>query len=125
MKSLLKQSTILNKIIFYLGWIYFSYTGKTPKISYMAMINLYCLSNGNFLKKLNQRNSFTLPVDGESKLFKNFTKENLIKITDEINNEGYKIFQYKFFILRHIYIIVFINRCNCYLNYTLYNVFYN
>ena len=91
MKFFLKKSLFVNKIIFYLGYIIFLITKRTPKLSYMAMVNLYCITNGHFLDRLHKRNSFS-KFQGNSKLFKNLIFENIKEEVEEIKREGYKIF---------------------------------
>ena len=95
MKSIFKKSKILNKIVFYLGKVFFQLFGKTPKIAYMAMVNLYCLTNGKFLAKLNQRNNFSSTINEQSKFFKEATSGNINQVAKEIRDDGYKIFQHQ------------------------------
>ena len=77
MKDIIKKSKVLNKTIFYLGQVFFKIFGKTPKVAYMAMINLYCLTNGRFLEKTGQKNEFSYFFKSKSKLFKKITPENI------------------------------------------------
>ena len=95
MKYIIKKSKILNYIVFCLGQLFFEIFGKTPKIAYMAMINLYCLTNGRFLEKINSKKEFSSLLKSQSKLFKKITPENIHQVAREIKKEGYKIFGHK------------------------------
>ena len=95
MKDVIKKSKLLNKTIFYLGQVFFKIFGKTPNIAYMAMVNLYCLTNGRFLEKKNKKKEFSYFFKSQSKLFKNITPQNVYNVAKEINKEGYKIFEHK------------------------------
>ena len=94
MNLLLKKSLFVNKIIFYIGNIIFLITKRTPNVSYMAMVNLYCLTNGKFLEKFNRKN-ISIPLKGKSVLFPKINSKKINKIVEEINNEGYNTFDYK------------------------------
>ena len=93
MKNILKKSITINKLLFYLANLLFKLSGTTPRMSYMAMINLYCLTNGRFLAKMNQKKEFSYFLKSQSKLFKKITPENIDEVVEEIKKEGYKIFQ--------------------------------
>lgn len=94
MKTILKKSKFLNKILFYLGFWIFKFFSVTPKISYMAMVNLYCITNGKFLEKFNRKN-ISIPLKGKSVLFPKINSKKINKIVEEINNEGYNTFDFK------------------------------
>lgn len=95
MKKIIKKSIVVNKILFYCGFLYFKFFGTTPYISHMAMVNLYCLTNGKFLSKFSEKEKFTFYVKQQSKLFNNVKTNDLKKVVEEINKEGYKIFDYQ------------------------------
>lgn len=95
MKSTLKKSILLNKIFFYFGFWIFKIFSVTPKISYMAMVNLYCLTNGKFLEKFNQKKNISFPFQGESALFPNINYNKIKVIVSEIKNEGYNTFNFR------------------------------
>lgn len=95
MKQFIKRSLFLNKVIFYIGYFIFKCFGKTPRISYMAFVNLYCLSNGKFLERFNQANNYRIKIENTSKYFSNFNNENILAICKELNIDGYKIFEQK------------------------------
>lgn len=67
MKHFLKKSIFFNKGIFYLGYVIFKLFGKTPKVSHMSMINLYCLTNGHFLDKFNLNNKLKIKINSKIK----------------------------------------------------------
>ena len=95
MKNIIKRSIILNKGIFYLGYVIFKLFGKTPKVSHMSMINLYCLTNGHFLDNLNFGKKYVSNSDINSILFKKIDLKNIKAISKEIEKEGYFIFKNK------------------------------
>tara|TARA_B110000977_G_C11090040_1_gene496383 strand:- start:5626 stop:6621 length:996 start_codon:yes stop_codon:yes gene_type:complete len=95
-KKTLKKSIFFNKIIFYLGYFWFNLTGKTLHYSKMAMINLYCLTNGVFISKFNERFKFK----NEFKFLKNesilgeYSLEKKIKTVKELEEQGYVILDF-------------------------------
>ena len=95
MNNLYKRSFFLNKVLFYIGYFIFICFGKTPRISYMAFINLYCLSNGKFLERLNKNNNYNIKIGNFSKHFEDLSNENIKAISKERNIEGYKVFEQK------------------------------
>ena len=60
LKKVLKKSLIFNKALFYLGYVIFKLFGKTPRVSYMSMVNIYCITNGQFLDNLNFGKKYVL-----------------------------------------------------------------
>ena len=95
MKQFIKRSLFLNKVIFYAGYFIFICFGKTPRISYMAFVNLFCLSNGKFLQKFNHANNYSIKTENTSKYFSDLNNENILAICKELNIDGYKIFEQK------------------------------
>ena len=60
----------------------------------MAMVNLYCLTNGEFSAKLSQKKDFSF-LKRKSHLFKSISQKKINEVAEEINKEGYVIFDYK------------------------------
>ena len=77
MKLLIKKSTFLNIIIFHSGYLFFKLFGKTPKVFYMSMVNLYCLTNGKFLEKFNKGEKFRILKTNKSIFFQNTSSEDI------------------------------------------------
>ncbi len=95
MREIFRNSYFINIIIFRIGYLIYMITGKTLYLSYRSMINLYCITNGEFLNKLNLSQKFTNRVLGESSFFKNFNQAKIKSISNDIRNEGYAIFEQK------------------------------
>ena len=95
MKKYIKKSILINKILFYIGYITFKIIGYTPRISYMSMINLYCLTGGKFLFDFNKKSKVFEGFVNNSNFFKDVNRKDLIKINSELNHEGYSLFKYK------------------------------
>ena len=90
MKKIIINSKFINKIIFYLGYLWFNIAGKTPNYSKMAMINLYCLTGGVFITNFNKRfkkSNFNF-LNNES-IFDYHSEGNRSKIITELKTEGY------------------------------------
>jgi hypothetical protein len=89
-----KQTKILKK-----GYEVFIKTNQTPHESYMALISLYCSSNGEFNESFNKKNGLKnkpqavpVKVDG---VLGSFAKEDFIKKNLELNDKGYTFFDKK------------------------------
>ena len=95
MKNILKKSIILNKVFFYLGYLIFKIFGKTPRIFYMSMVNLYCLTNGRFLDNLKPRHKYIFNSNLKSTLFNELDFEYVKTISQTIEKDGYSIFKNK------------------------------
>lgn len=95
MREIFRNSYFINIIIFRIGYLIYMITGKTLYLSYRSMINLYCITNGEFLNKLNLSQKFINRVLGESSFFKNFNQAKIKSISNDIRNEGYAIFEQK------------------------------
>mgnify|MGYP000415490400 CR=1 FL=1 len=82
----------LNKITFYIGFLIFKLTGKTPFQSYMSMIRLYCITNGEFLDRFNRKylsNDNKINYKTESSIVKELSKNNKKEIAENLQDEGY------------------------------------
>ena len=95
MKNILRNSYLINVIIFRIGYLLYSITGKTLYLSYKSMINLYCITNGQFLNKLNNSRKFKDRISGESAFFNDLNEIKIKSISNNIRNEGYSIFDQK------------------------------
>ncbi len=95
MKKFIKKSILINKILFYIGYIIHKITDYTPRVSYMSMINLYCLTSGKFLFDFNKKNKVYKDFMNNSNFFKDVNRKDLFKINSELNNEGYSFFKYR------------------------------
>lgn len=91
-RETLRHSYTFNFISFYVGKIIFSITGYTPRLSYMSMINLYCITRGEFFEISKKRNKYLYKKKRPSKIFTQHTKKDVDKIVDRINEEGYYVF---------------------------------
>lgn len=91
MKERIKNSIIINAIILYLGYTYFIFFKKTPRYSYMSLINLYCLTNGRFLNFFNKNflDKSMIALYPKSNSFKNSSKEDYKKINKNLIQLGY------------------------------------
>ena len=95
MKKYIKKSILINKILFFIGYITHKIIGYTPRVSYMSMINLYCLTSGKFLFDFNKKSKVYEDFVNYSNFFKNVNIKDLVKINSELNHEGYSLFKYK------------------------------
>lgn len=79
-KNFLKKNKIINLISFYFGFYVFKITKKNFFFSYRSLVNLYCLTNGYFLQKIN---------DKESTTRNSSISKDLTKINDLLKKYGY------------------------------------
>ena len=86
MKKYIKKSILINKILFYVGYIAHKIIGYTPRLSYMSMINLYCLTGGKFLFDFNKKSKVYEDFVNNSNFFKDVNRKDLIKINSELNH---------------------------------------
>lgn len=81
------------------GYREFEKSGVTPHESYMAIINLFCMSNGKFNEEFHKKIKGLHPahlVPNKVKgLLGNLDKEDFNKINNELNDDGYSIFTNK------------------------------
>jgi hypothetical protein len=95
MKSYFKNSILLNKIIFYLGYYYFKLTNKTLYYSNMSMVNLYCLTNGAFSNNLNFGLKPRKRISFKGDIFELITEDFFSKTNNTLNNDGYSLLKTK------------------------------
>lgn len=97
MKNVLNNSKFLNIIVIWVGILIFKLTGKSPKLTQKALINIYCLTNGRYNVKLNlilSKKNKTLTKIPYDSLFKTDYK-NIDLINRELNENGYYILEDK------------------------------
>ena len=90
MKYIIKRSKVLNKIIFYLGQVFFKIFGKTPNIAYMAMVNLYCLTNGRFLEKKGRKKNFLTFLNIKANYLKRLLQKMYMKLQKKLIKKDIK-----------------------------------
>lgn len=95
MKKYIKKSILVNKILFNLGYFIYMIIGYTPRISYMSMINLYCLTNGQFLFDFNKKSKVYYDFVNKSNLFRDVNRKDLITVNSELNDEGYSLLKHR------------------------------
>ncbi len=90
-----KFKIIIYKIIFRYGFNIFKITGKTPEKSYQALVNLYCLTGGQFNETLHEK--VKLPKKNFGTEFKgflgHFTKSDFEIVDQTLRDDGYFCFQ--------------------------------
>jgi len=80
------------------GYLEYLKTGVTSQESYLAMIDLYCLTNGKFNENFHRKNfrtnrtSFTAK---KSDIFGKYTSKNFSEVNSTIEKNGYFSFQQK------------------------------
>ena len=77
MREIFRNSYFINIIIFRIGYLIYMITGKTLYLSYRSMINLYCITNGDFLNKLNLSKSLQIEILGKAVFLKILIKQKL------------------------------------------------
>src|ERR1043165_2391955 len=81
------------------GFAEFQKTGKTSQEAYLAMINLYCLSNGKFNEELHRKLAAEQPPVKnnavEDSLLGKLDEKDFSKINDTLNRDGYVSFEQK------------------------------
>lgn len=87
------------KKIFAKGYQTFLETGKTPQEAYMALINLYCATNGNFTEKLNNEIKLNNPPISVPKTIEGvigtYSSSDFTNVNKELNENGYSHFAKK------------------------------
>ena len=90
-KKVFKKSLIFNKVIVFLGVIYFHFFKKTPKICHQSLINLYIITNGSYLNYLDNLMSKKTSVFSYnlSKFFGKPEEYDFQEINNVLNKKGY------------------------------------
>lgn len=86
---------IIYHIIFKYGFKIFKKKGKTPEKSYQALVNLYCLTDGQFNEKLHKKvkipaEKIPEELDG---FLGHFNKNDFEKVDQTLSDEGYVRFE--------------------------------
>ncbi len=88
-----------DKKIFLDGYNTFLQTGKTPEQAYMAIIKMYCGTNGEFTEtfanKLKLKNPAKVINEPLTGIIGNFLQTDFKKVNTELNEKGYSHFEKK------------------------------